>query len=306
MEPIRSLEQLKQRARELPSSRVAVVRADERETLQAVGSAVSEDMVEAVLIGPERTIREYAEEVGFDLAGIEIIHAEDDRAASVAGVEQVHRGRANALMKGLVATSAFLHAVLDREKGIRGPGLLSHVAAFDIPTYDKLLLITDAAMNIAPDLEQKVEMLRNATTVASALGVERPKATYVCAKEVPYEKMPCTIEAARMQEMAERGELGDVVFHAPLAMDLAVSPVAKEIKRIESDVAGDADILVLPDIEAANILYKTLIFLSGAELGAVIMGALNPVVLTSRADSAESKLCSIVLSGLVARHLGEL
>ena len=303
MKPVRSLEELKIIARELPSRRVAVVRADEVETLSAMSTAVSEDMVEAVLIGPEKGIRDSAAEAGFDLNGVEIVNADDDKTASIRGVELVRSGNADVIMKGLVATSAFLKAILDRESGIRGPGLLSHVAAFDVPSYDKLLLVTDAAMNIAPDFKQKVEMLRNAITVAHAIGVERPKTTYVCAKEVPYDKMPCTLEAARMQEMADRGEFGNIIFDAPLAMDLAVSPIAKKIKKIESEVAGDADLLLLPDIEAANILYKTLIFLAGAELGAVIMGAKNPVVLTSRADSAESKLCSIVLSGVIAGYL---
>jgi len=305
MEPIRSLEEMKTIARKLPSKRIAVVRADEVETLSAIGSAVEDDMVEALLLGPEKGIREAAEKAGFDLNGVEIVHAEDDTTASCKGVEAVRNGRADVIMKGLVATSSFLHAILDRETGIRGPGILSHVAAFDIPNYDKLLFITDAAMNIAPDFTQKVAMLKNAIIVARALGIEHPKSTYVCAKEVPYEKMPCTMEAARMKELADAGEFGDIIFDGPLAMDLAVSAEACRIKKIDTPVGGYADILVLPDIEAANVLYKTLIFLAGGELGAVIMGANNPVVLTSRADSAESKLCSIVLSAVVAGYGAE-
>ncbi len=305
MKLIRNLEEMKKIARELPSKRVAVVRADEVETMSAIGSAVKDDMVDAVLIGPEKGIREAADKAGFDLNGVEIIHAEDDNTASYKGVEIVRSGRADVIMKGLVATSSFLHAILDRKKGLRGPGVLSHVAAFDIPNYDKLLLITDAAMNIAPTFEQKVGMLHNILVVARALGIDHPKSTYVCAKEVPYEKMPCTMEAARMKELADAGEFGDIIFDAPLAMDLAVSREACRIKKIDTPVDGDADILILPDIEAANVLYKTLIFLAGAELGAVIMGANNPVVLTSRADSAESKLCSIVLAGVVANYRSE-
>jgi len=305
MEPIRNLEELKMIARELPSKRVVVVRADEVETMSAIGSAVKEDMVDAVLIGPEKGVREAAEKADFDLNGVEIIHAEDDKAASIKGVEIIRAGRADVIMKGLVATSSFLRAILDREKGIRGPGVLSHVAAFEVSGYHKLLIITDAAMNIAPDFDQKVAMLKNAVIVAHALGIEHPKSTYVCAKEVPYEKMPCTMEAARMKELADAGEFGDIIFDAPLAMDLAVSSEACRIKKIDSPVGGDVDIMVLPDIEAANVLYKSLIFVSGGELGAVIMGADNPVVLTSRADSAESKLCSIVLAAVVAGHGAE-
>ncbi len=302
MKPVRSLEELKKIARELPSKRVAVVRADEVETMSAIGTAVKDNMVEAVLIGPEKGIREAAEKADFDLNGIEIIHAEDDKNASIKGVEIVRSGKADVIMKGLVASSTFLRAILDRELGLRAPEVMSHVAAFGVPGFDKLLIVTDAAMNIAPDFEQKVSLLKNAITVAHALGIDHPKSTYVCAKEVPYEKMPCTMEAARMQELADAGEFGDIIFDAPLALDLAVSSEACRIKKIESPVGGDADILLLPDIEAANVLYKALIFIAGGELGAVIMGATNPVVLTSRADSAESKLCSIVLSSVVAGY----
>lgn len=304
MEPIRSLEQLKKYAKDLPSSIVSVVRADEVETLSAVKEAVEGGMVECILVGPEEGIRKAAVEANFDISNIRIVNAADDKESAAKGVELVRTGEAHVLMKGLVATSTFLKAILDKEHGLRGEGLLSHVAAFDVPSYHKLLVVTDAAMNIAPTLEQKKEMLKNAVIVAKALGIEVPKCSYICAKEVPYEKMPCTMEAAEMQKMADAGEFGDILFDGPLALDLAVSPVAVKIKKIESKVAGDADLVIMPDIEAANVLYKGLIFLAGAELGAVIMGAKNPVVLTSRADSAESKLCSLVLSGVVAAYQG--
>jgi phosphate butyryltransferase len=304
MNPISSLTELKKLARELPSRRVAVVRADEVETLIAVGEAVRSDMVEAVLVGPSREIRACAEQAGFDLNGIEVVEAEDDASSAVKGVELIRAGRADILMKGLVATSKILHAVVDRDHGIRGEGLLSHVGVFEVPTYHKLLIITDAAMVIAPSLEDKVVLLKNAVTVANSLGIPRPKCTMVCAKEEPYEKMPRTMEAARLKEMGAQGLLGDVIFDAPLSLDLSVSKESVKIKKSQSPVAGDVDILIAPDIESGNILYKSLIFLANAELGAVVMGAKCPVVLTSRADSAESKLCSIVLSGVVASFLG--
>ncbi len=304
MKPIRSLEQLKKHAKDLPSSVISVVRADEVETLSAVKEAVEGGMVECILVGPEEGIRKAAAEADFDISGIRVVNTEGDKESAAKGVELVRNGEAQVLMKGFVATSTFLKAVLDKEHGLRGEGVLSHVAAFDVPSYHKLLVITDAAMNIAPTLEQKKGILNNAVIVARALGVEVPKCTYVCAKEVPYEKMPCTMEAAEMQKMADAGEFGDILFDGPLALDLAVSPVAVKIKRIESKVAGDADVLLMPDIEAANVLYKGLIFLAGSELGAVIMGAKNPVILTSRADSAESKLCSLVLSAVVAAYQG--
>jgi len=304
MKPITNFEELKKKAVELPSRRVSVVRADEAETMQAVRDAVRADMVEAVLVGPVNDIRRVAEEAGFDLNGIRVVDAADDHAAAAGAVDLVRRGEAQMLMKGLVATSVFMKAILDRDHGIRGDGLLSHVTVFDIPTYHKLLTVTDAAINIEPDFDQKVQIFRNALPVCGALGIARPKCTYVCAKEVPYDRMPRTLEAQRMKEMADAGEFGDILFDAPLAMDLAVSMEAVRIKKIESEVAGDADLLLVPDIESGNILYKTLIFLANAELGAVVMGATNPVVLTSRADSAESKLCSLVLSGIVAGYTG--
>ncbi len=304
MEPIRNLEQLKKIAKGLPSSVVSVVRADEVETLSAVKEAVDGGMIDCILVGPADGIRKAAELAHFDISNIRIVDAADDKESAAKGVELVRNGDAQVLMKGLVATSTFLKAILNKEHGLRGEGLLSHVAAFDVPSYNKLLVVTDAAMNIAPSLEQKKEILKNAVVVSKALGVKVPKCTYVCAKEVPYEKMPCTMEAAEMQKMADSGEFGEILFDGPLALDLAVSPVAVKIKKIDSEVAGEADLVLLPDIEAANVLYKGLIFLAGAELGAVVMGAKNPVVLTSRADSAESKLCSLVLSGIVAAYQG--
>ncbi len=304
MEQIRSLEQLKKYAKDLPSSVVSVVRADEVETLSAVKEAVDGGMVDCILVGPEDGIRKAAAEADFDITNVKIVDASDDKESAAKGVALVRSGEAQVLMKGLVATSTFLKAVLDKECGLRGGGLLSHVAAFDVPAYHKLLVVTDAAMNIAPNLEQKKEILKNAIIVAKALGVEVPKCSYICAKEVPYEKMPCTMEAAEVQKMADAGDFGDILFDGPLALDLAVSPVAVKIKKIESKVAGDVDVVLMPDIEAANVLYKGLIFLANSELGAVVMGATNPVVLTSRADSAESKLCSLVLSGVVAAYQG--
>jgi len=304
MKPIISLEQLKNYARDLPSSIVSVVRADEVETLTAVKEAYEGGMIDCILVGPEEEIRKAAAEADFDISKIRIVHAEGDKDSAARGVELVRTGEAHVLMKGLVATSTFLKAILDKEHGLRGEGLLSHVAAFDVPAYHKLLIVTDAAMNIAPDLEQKKEILKNAVLVAKALGQQVPKCTYVCAKEVPYDKMPCTMEAAEMKIMADAGEFGDIIFDAPLALDLAVSEVSARIKQIESPVAGDVDVVLMPDIEAGNVLYKGLIFLANSELGAVVMGATNPIVLTSRADSAESKLCSLVLSAVVAAYQG--
>ncbi len=303
MQPVQSFSEMKKRAKLLPSRRVAVVRADEAETLTAIMTAVEENMIEAVLIGGSDAIKRSADKAGVDVSGMDIIDIAEDKPAAEKAVELIRNGEAHVIMKGLVASSIFLKAILDNEKGIRGPGLLSHVAVFDIPTYPKLLTVTDAAMNIKPKLDQKVQILKNAITVVNAPGIDNPKSTYLCAKEVPYEKMPRTMEAAKIKKMVEDGEITGTDFDGPLAMDLAVSPEAVKIKKIKSSVAGQVDIVLLPDIESANILYKTLLFLSNAEGAAVIMGATHPVTLTSRADSAESKLCSLVLAGIVASYL---
>ena len=304
MQPVRNFAEMKERAKVLHSRRVAVVRADEAETLTAVMTAVNGNMIDAVLIGRSDAIKRSADEAGVDVSGMDIIDIAEDKPASEKAVELIRNGDAHVLMKGLVASSIFLKAILDNEKGIRGPDLLSHVAVFDIPTYPKLLTVTDAGMNIKPKFDQKVQILKNAIIVVNALGIDIPKSTYLCAKELPYEKMPRTMEAARMKKMVEDGEITGTDFDGPLAMDLAVSPEAVRIKNIKSSVAGQVDIVLLPDIESANILYKTLLFLSNAEGAAVIMGATHPVTLTSRADSAESKLCSLVLAGIVASYIG--
>ncbi len=302
MDFIKTLDELVVKAKELPTRKVSVVRADEVETLKAIGLAMEQDLVIPILVGPEKSIRKAAEQAGLDLSGIELIQAEDDTEAAEKGVEIVRNGTADVIMKGLVASSSFMHAILKKETGLRGSGILSHVAVFEAPGYHKLLTVTDAALNIAPKFPIICEELRNAQIVTDSLGINTAKATYVCAKEKVYDKMPRTLEAAEIKKLAEKGEFGNIIFDAPLALDNAVSKEACAIKGINSPVGGDVDILVFPDIESGNVFYKSIIFIAGGSLGAVIMGATKPVILTSRADPASCKFYSLALAAVIADY----
>ena len=220
--------------------------------------------------------------------------------ASLKAVEIVSTGKAHMVMKGLVDTSIILKAVLNKEVGLRTGKPLSHVALFHVPGFDKMHLVTDAAMTIAPDLEGKKALIENIVPVAKALDIDMPKVAVICAKEKPNPKMPDTMDARALQEMNERGEIKDCIVGGPLALDNAVSKKASEIKGIDHPCAGDADILLTGDIEAGNVLYKSMIYFGKAKNAGVIVGAKAPIVLTSRADSDEAKLYSIALGVLCA------
>ncbi|MFO8064212.1 MAG: bifunctional enoyl-CoA hydratase/phosphate acetyltransferase, partial [Spirochaetia bacterium] len=220
--------------------------------------------------------------------------------ASMLAVKAVSNGDAQVLMKGLVDTSVFMKQALNSEYGLRAGGILSHVAVFSVPGYPRLLLGTDSAINIAPDLEQKRQIIENACGFAHAIGIPTPKIALLCAKEKVDPKMPCTEDAARLVEMNESGRISGCTVGGPFALDNAVSLEAAKHKGIVHPVAGRADVLVSPDIEAGNILYKSLVFLGGAKSAAIVVGARAPIVLTSRADSSETKLNSIALAVLQA------
>lgn len=282
-----------------PPKPCMVAVAHDRASLEGLNGVVEEGIAKGVLFGDEVEIRREAEELGISLDGYEIYDLPDPSQAVAAAVRQV-KERGGVLMKGKVSTSAFLKGVLDKEYGLRTGRLLSHVAVLELPTYHKLLLVTDGGVNIRPDLTQKAAILCNAVELANSLGIERPKVALLAAVETVSFDMPETMEWAELAKMAERGQLGDVIVDGPLALDLAVSREAAEIKGVRSPVAGDADILVMPEIAAGNIFAKGLLYLARAEMGGVIMGAQAPVVMLSRADSPKNKLHSIALGGLLA------
>lgn len=279
---------------------VAVAAAHDEEVLLAASKAAELGLASFILVGDEARIREIAAHCGVSLNGMELIDEKDPALSCKKAVTLVSSGRAHIVMKGIVDTAVILKAVLDKETGLREASTLSHTAVFDVPGFSRLLYVTDAAMNILPDAETKKVILENAAKVAHALGNESPVAAVVCAVEKVNEKMPATLDAKALVEMNQNGTLTGCRVIGPLALDNAVSVTAAKHKGILDPLAGGADILVMPQIEAGNILYKALVFLANAKNAGVIVGAKAPVVVTSRADSDETKLYSIALAVLMA------
>ena len=259
-----------------------------------------------LLVGPAQRIHDLARQHGFKLDGLEIIDTPHSHASAELAVEAVQSGRATLLMKGSLHTDELLHAVLAHKGGLRTGRRLSHVFIMDVPNHDDLLFITDAAINILPDLETKADIVRNAIDIHHALGLGTPRVAILSAVEQITAKIPSTLDAAALCKMADRGQIQGGVLDGPLALDNAISPEAAAMKGIVSPVAGHAQILVVPDLEAGNMLAKNLSFLAGASAAGVVMGAKVPIILTSRADSAETRLASCAVGVLVARWREEL
>jgi phosphate butyryltransferase len=283
-------------AKRKPTKRLAVAAAADKAVLDAVHKAMKEEIVIPVLVGDQEKIRALAGELGMSLDKITIFDEPDPAQASVKAVSLIRQGEADILMKGLVSTAPLLKAVLDKEKGLRKGGTLSHFALVESPYYHKLFGVTDAAMNIAPEFEEKVDMINNAVEVFHGLGFSKPKVAVVGPLEVVNPKIDSTAHAAMLAKMNDRGQLKNCIVDGPFAIDNAVSKDAAEHKGIYSSVAGDADILMTPELNSGNVLYKTLMFLGGSTSAAVIMGARVPIVLTSRADTEKSKMMSIALA----------
>ena len=296
-----SFAQIRRAARRGDPITVAVGAAADRELLEAVLHVSEEGICRALLYGPEDEVRSLLTDLeprGEESWGrtLHIVDTPEPAAAAAAAVRAVAHGEAGVLMKGLVESSVILSALLDKEKGLRTDRLLSHVGLFEIPRFPRLLAVSDAAMNIAPDLEKKRQILLNGVAFLSGLGLEEPKVALLCAKETVSEKMPCTVDAAELTRLGADGEITGCLISGPYALDNAVSREAAAHKGITGPVAGAADLLLVPDIEAGNILYKSLAFLAGARTAGVLLGASAPVVLTSRADSAETRANSIALA----------
>lgn len=297
---IRSLQQLRTSGVNRAASRLAVAVAQDAEVLLAVDAARRLGIATAVLVGDETQIRQIAAKLGVDLNDYQILHEEDKVEACRKAVKLVRDKEADVVMKGIVDTSIILKAVLDKEIGLRQSPVLSHVAVFEVPGYDRLFYLTDAAMNIAPDVEAKKHILRNAVKVAHALGNENPIAACLCAVEKVNPKMQATLDAAALVEANQSGEITGCTVIGPLALDNAISPEAAHHKGITDPNAGHADILLVPAIEVGNVFYKSMVFMARAQNAGVIVGAKAPVVLTSRADSDETKLNSIALALQIA------
>jgi len=293
---IRKLKGLIDLAKSQDKKRIVVAAAADLHVLEALKGACELGIVLPILVGDKVEIISISESIQFDLSDYEIIDEPDVVKASQKAVSIIKSGGAEVLMKGLVATGILLKAVLNKENGLRKGGLLSHVAFFESSYYHKLLCITDAAMNVAPDLSEKVSIVQNAVEAYHKLGIKKPKVAVVGAVETVNPKMEATVHAALITQMNRRNQILGCEVDGPLALDNIVSKEAAEHKGIVSNVAGDADVILTPDINVGNVFYKSLNFLGGAVSAAVIMGASVPIVLTSRSDSEESKLMSIVLA----------
>ncbi|SHJ66312.1 phosphate butyryltransferase [Anaerobranca californiensis DSM 14826] len=297
-----SISQIIEKAKQVPKQTLVVAAAEDNEVLAAVSEGVSLGIVDAILVGDEERIKEIAQGEGYDISQCRIINEQDKIKAARKSVEMVSQGEASLVMKGLIGTADILRAVLDKEIGLRTGRVLSHVAVLEIQGYDKLFLLTDGAMNIAPDLSQKAQIVQNAVSVAHALGIDTPKVAPLAAVELVNPDMQATLDAANLSKMADRGQIKGCIIDGPLALDNAVSLEAAEHKGIVSPVAGNADILLVPDIEAGNVLYKSIVYFANAKTAGLIAGAKAPVVLTSRSDTHEAKLNSIALGVLVAAN----
>lgn len=282
--------------------KISIACAEDRDILKAVKYATKEKIVTPILVGDKEKIENIAKDIDFDITSFDLYDYKTMKDSAKKAVKLVSSGEADMLMKGLIDTSKILKAALNKEYGLRTGRVLSHVAVFDVENYHKLLFVTDAAMNIAPSLDQKKDIIQNSLEVVKAVDIDTPKVGVICAKEKVVEKMPCTVEADKLVKMNENGKIKDCIVGGPFALDNAVSKKAAEIKGIKHEAAGDCDVLLCPDIEAGNILYKSLNFLCNAKSAGMIVGATAPIVLTSRADSDEAKLNSIALGTLMSAN----
>lgn len=280
--------------------KLSVAVAQDEPVLEAVKAAKERGIADAILVGNKEEIEKIARKIDMDLSDFEIIHEEDIKKAALKAIELVSSGVADMVMKGLVDTATFLRSVLNKEVGLRTGNLMSHVAVFEIEGIDRLILLTDAAFNTYPDLKQKVQIINNSVMVAKSCGIENIKVAPICAVEVVNPDMPATVDAALLSKMSDRGQIKGCIVDGPLALDNALSEEAAHHKGITGSVAGRADILLLPNIDVANVMYKTLTYTSNTKNGGILVGASAPVILTSRTDSFETKVNSIALAALVS------
>jgi phosphate acetyltransferase len=293
-------EQLLVRCQTLTPVPTAVAHPCEETALEGALDAGAKGLITPILVGPEPKIREVAAKGGHDLGSVRIVDARHSHESAAKAVALVRQGEAEVLMKGSLHTDELLGAVVARDTGLRTGRRISHVFIMDVPTYHKVLVITDAAINIAPTLEDKADICQNAIDLAISLGVERPKVAILAAVETVNSKMQPTLDAAALCKMAERGQIKGGILDGPLAFDNAISSEAARVKGIKSEVAGDPDILLAPDLEAGNILAKQLSFLANADSAGLVLGARVPIILTSRADSVRARIASCAVAMLAA------
>lgn len=291
---------LLERCEKLEAIRTAVVHPCESTALTGAIEAAEKGLIDPILIGPRAKIEATAQVAGIDISQFQTIDVPHSHASAVKAIELLREAKAELLMKGSLHTDELMAAVISRDGGLRTGRRISHVFVMDIPTYHKVLIVTDGAINIDPTLEDKVDICQNAIDLAISLGLQRPKVAILAAVETVTSKMPATIDAAALCKMAERGQITGGLLDGPLAFDNAISKEAAETKHIHSDVAGDPDIVVAPDLEAGNMLAKQLTFLANADSAGLVLGTKVPIILTSRADSVRSRIASCAVAMLAA------
>jgi phosphate butyryltransferase len=280
--------------------KLVLAAAEDENALEAAYKAYQKGIIKLICTGNRQKINQIAQECNLDLTDIEIIDAEDKNESVEKAIECINDGKAQILMKGFISTSTLLKGVLNKEWGLRTGNLLSHFTIFEIKTYHKLLGITDVAMNVAPNLTEKLSILNNAVDYMVKIGFDNPKVAIISAVETVNDSIPSTYDAAILAKMSDRGQIAKCVVDGPFALDNAINLESAKHKGIKSEVAGDADLLIMPNIEAGNALYKALGFLTESKLAAVVIGAKAPIVLTSRSDSEDAKFNSICLAAIGA------
>lgn len=298
--PIRTFAGLLEAAKAKGPKTVAVAAGHQAEVMLAGLDAEMAGLAEVILVGDADQIHAIARENSFDISRMEVVHAPQPREAAYQVMKLVSEGKADVAMKGKVETSDFLRAALSKELGLRTGRLFTHVAVFEIPEFDRLIFISDAGVVVAPDLEQKVEIVQNAILVAHGLQIQLPRVAVLAATEVVNPRIPTTLDAANLSKMADRGQIRGGLVDGPLALDNAISPESARIKGIKSEVAGYADILIAPDIEAGNVLAKAITYFAQGKMAGVVVGARCPLILPSRSDTREAKLVSLALGMMLA------
>lgn len=294
--------ELKSKFRSRSPVPAVVAAAHDRHTLEGVFAAEQDGLITPVLVGRREEILSLSRQLGRKLPLPEIVEADSDQACAETAVRLIREGTGRMLIKGMLQTGTLLKAVVHRETGIRSAELMSHVAILDVPSYHKLLFITDGGMVVAPDLEEKKHILRSCAQLCRFLGYEQPKAAALCAVEVVNPKMPETLDAAALKEAAGHGEFGNILVEGPISLDLATDPEAAAVKHFQSPVAGDADILLVPNITSGNLLGKALYGLAGGEMAGVVLGAEVPIVINSRGATPQEKYSSILISAAMDRR----
>jgi len=297
---IRSFAQLLEAAIARGPARVAVAAADEANTLAAVSKARDLGLATALLFGDEAAIRETAEKAGVDLSGLSVVHVPNPKESVRAAVASIKDGLADMAMNGRAQPGHLVRVALEPEMELRTGKLFTDVSIFEIPGLDRLLLISDVGVVVSPTLEQKVSIVQNAIDVAHALGIEKPKVAVLAATEMVNPKIPVSMDASNLSKMAQRGQIKGGIVDGPLALDNAISPHAAKVKGIQSEVAGHADILIVPDVDAGNILAKAIIYFARGKMAGVVVGSRSPLIMPSRADPPETKLMSIALGVYLA------